>query len=397
MRKFWSSLRIRLLTLVLLAVLPALLLVAATALEERRMAAGDSQEDVLRLVQLAAANEKQLVETSRQLLSALAQLPDIHKRDSQSCGKLVSAILRENPIYANIGAATPDGDVFCSAVSTSSGINLSDRSYFQNVLRSKNFTLGDYQIGRMTVKAVMVTAYPVVDDKHSVEAVIFAGIDLAWLSRLLSDAKAPRGSSLTAVDHNGTILARFPNPGDWTGKSVAGTPMANDDLTTNEGVTEGRGLDGTEHLYAFSRLSGGKVTIWADIPQNIAFADENRIFARDLIALAMVALVVLITAWFGGDWSIVRPVKALIASTEQLGAGDLRARAKLTSTSGEMGQLTATFNRMAESLEQRYRELKVLRDIDVGILSTLDLRKVRYSFGKHRSSSPIFDCDGSNL
>src|SRR5437764_541901 len=31
---------------------------------------------------------------------------------------------------------------------------------------------------------------------------------------------------------------------------------------------------------------------------------------------------------------------------------------------------------MAQSLEQRYRELQVLRDIDLGILSTLDLREV---------------------
>jgi HAMP domain-containing protein len=374
--KFWSSLRIRLLTLVLLAVLPALLLLAGTGLVERQKAAKASQEEALRLVRSAAAHQKQLVETSRQLLAALAQLPEILKPDSQNCAQVVGAILKENPIYTNLGAATPNGDVFCSAVPTRTQINISDRSYFQNSLRSKNFSLGDYQIGRMTGKAVMVTAYPVMDAKHSVQAVIFAGIDLDWLSQLLADAKAPQGSNVTVVDHNGTVLVRFPNPEAWRGKSVVGTPMAITGPVTNEGVTEGLELGGSQDLYAYSKLVGAKVTIWAGIPKDAALADQNRIFARNLIALTIVALVVLVTAWVGGNWSIVRPVKALIASTEQLGGGDLSARAQLALTNGELGQLAATFNRMAESLEQRYRELQTLRDIDLGILSTLDLHGV---------------------
>jgi signal transduction histidine kinase/HAMP domain-containing protein len=373
--KFWSSLRIRLLTLVLLAVLPALLLLARIGLIERQRAAKASQEEALRLVRSAAANQKQLIETSRQLLATLARLPEIRKHNS-NCGQVVGAILKENPIYTNLGAATPDGDVFCSAAPTRTQINISDRRYFQNVLRTKNFSLGDYQIGRMTGKAVMVTAYPVMDDKHSVEAVIFAGIDLDWLSQLLADAKAPQGSNLTVVDHNGTILVRFPTPEAWRGKSVAGTPMATKGLLTSEGVTEGLELGGSQDLYAYSKLVGAKVTIWAGIPKDAALADQNRIFARNLIALTIVALVVLVTAWVGGNWSIVRPVKALIASTEQLGGGDLSARSQLAPTAGELGRLAATFNRMAESLDRLYRELQTLRDIDLGILSTLDLHGV---------------------
>ena len=86
-----------------------------TAVEERRMAGKHSQADALRLVGLAAANQKHLLETSRQLLSTLAQLPEFHKLDGENCGYLVT-IMKESPIYTNIGAAKSNAEVFCSAV-----------------------------------------------------------------------------------------------------------------------------------------------------------------------------------------------------------------------------------------------------------------------------------------
>jgi hypothetical protein len=68
----WSSLRFRVLLLVLLAVLPALGLVIYTNVEQRRLAAAGAKEDALRLVRIAAADQNDTIKDTRQLLFALA-------------------------------------------------------------------------------------------------------------------------------------------------------------------------------------------------------------------------------------------------------------------------------------------------------------------------------------
>lgn len=72
----------------------------------------------------------------------------------------------------------------------------------------------------------------------------------------------------------------------------------------------------------------------------------------------------------------MRPLNALLNATKQLASGDLSVRTGQTYANGELGQLARSFDAMAESNERRYRELQALRDIDLGILSTLDLRTV---------------------
>jgi signal transduction histidine kinase/CheY-like chemotaxis protein len=94
------------------------------------------------------------------------------------------------------------------------------------------------------------------------------------------------------------------------------------------------------------------------IPKEVAFADVNRILARNLAGLGLVAVLALAAAWFGGDLFVLRRVRALLRATKRLGAGDLGARTGLTYGQGELDQLARAFDEMAESLEQRDAQLR---------------------------------------
>ena len=78
-------------------------------------------------------------------------------------------------------------------------------------------------------------------------------------------------------------------------------------------------------------------------------------------ALLAVSTVVLALAWVGGNALIGRPIAALIAAAKQLGRGDYGARSGLGHTAGEIGQLAAVFDGMAEALQQRHFEVEQLR------------------------------------
>jgi signal transduction histidine kinase len=221
---------------------------------------------------------------------------------------------------------------------------------------------------------VLIVAYPVLDANALLKSVLFLGIDLTWLADVLALADVPDKSNLTVIDRDGTILARYPNNRKWTGQSVAETWIAKTVFAQQEGVAEGMELGEEQHLFAFSTAAGGKIGVWASIPHEVAFAEVTRIFRHYLAGAGIVTLLALSAAWMIGYHSILRPVNALITTTEQLSAGDLSARTKLFSGKGELGRLAAAFDRMANSLERRYTELQTLRDIDLSILSTLDLR-----------------------
>src|SRR3712207_4739977 len=112
----FASLRVRLLLLVLLTILPIFGLVVYTTREERQRETAAVQQDALHLTHLAASNQEHLIEQTRQLLLALAQLSQVRERDAAACSALVANFLQHYPLYANLGAVEPDGDLFCSAL-----------------------------------------------------------------------------------------------------------------------------------------------------------------------------------------------------------------------------------------------------------------------------------------
>ncbi|MBF0552470.1 MAG: hypothetical protein HQK60_18315, partial [Deltaproteobacteria bacterium] len=116
MFSFFHTLRFRLIILILLAVLPALGFMIYTTGEQRRQALAVIREDTLRLARLAAANQEHFIEGARQFLVAMGHMPSIFNVDIPTCNAFLSELLQHYPQYANLFAARPNGDIFCSAV-----------------------------------------------------------------------------------------------------------------------------------------------------------------------------------------------------------------------------------------------------------------------------------------
>src|SRR5262245_24195659 len=113
---FFSRLRVRLLFLVFLAVLPILGLVLYTSIEERTQALSEAKASALRLVRMAASEQKQHIEAGRQLLITLAQLSEVRQSDAGACEALFTNLLTVHRIYANFGLIGPDGQLVASGI-----------------------------------------------------------------------------------------------------------------------------------------------------------------------------------------------------------------------------------------------------------------------------------------
>ena len=357
----FSNLRVRLLLLVLLAVVPALGLMLYRDIELRQIVVADVKEDALRLARLAASDQQDSIQDTRQLLFALSQLSQVQNLDSATCSTFFSQLLRQYPQYTLMGVIDPAGNIYCSAYPISGPVSVVDQPYFQRVLQTRDFTISDYQTNDFNGRSTLNFAYPVLAEDGQVQAVVFASLDLNWLNQLAAEAQLPQGSTLTVIDHNGTILVRYPDAAQWVGQSVPEEPIVALVLSRRgEGTAESVGVDGIDRLFAFTPLYGapenGEVYVNIGIPTSVAFADVNRILIRNLVGLGLVTLLALAAAWLGGDLFFLRWIRALLATTQRLSTGDLAARTGVPGGQGELSQLAHAFDEMAESLERRVAE-----------------------------------------
>jgi signal transduction histidine kinase len=351
-----SGLRFRLLGLVLLALAPALGLTIYSDLQARQQRATEAGAQALRLARIASADQQALVSQTRDLLVTLAELPEVRSDDATSCQPLLARLLPRYPRYANLGLIGTDGTLICSAVPTGA-VYLGDRRYFQEALRSANFAAGDPQVGRVTQRATINFAYPVLDDHREAEGVVFAALDLTWLGSYAAAADFPPGASFEIFDQNGNLLVRgldpqplpIQTPGDI---ALVGLMKAQ----SGPGTAETTGPDGVARIYGFVPLvtpsAAATVYIAIGFPTQLVYAEADMALLRDLVVLGLVIVVSLAAARLVADVLVLRPVQALVTAAGRLELGDLQARTGLAHGQDELGRLSQAFDDMAEALER---------------------------------------------
>jgi len=357
---FFASLRVRLLLLVALALLPALILIIYTAIDQRRQGIKSAEDDALRVVRMAADLQDQFLEGTRQLLTVLAQMRVVQDNDGEASSQVFTNIMAQHPVYANIGGIKLDGSVFASAVTLNEPVNLGDRSYFTEATNTRAFAFGEYQLGRITKKATVNVATPAIDASGQIRAVVYAALDLGWLYHLVTNSALPNGSSLTVIDRKRVTLVRYPDPkGEYVGQQLNFRSSRTNGAPQGERVRINQSRDGMWKLYAstgLGHLEQKPVSVTVGIPLAAAYGPANRMLARNLIFLALAATLAIAAAWFGGDLFILRRVRALLWATRRVAAGDLSVRTGEKGDAGELYELARAFDDMTGKLEQRSGE-----------------------------------------
>src|SRR4030095_11100788 len=157
---FRSSLRSRLLLLVLLALLPALALILVTAWEQRQLAATAAKESALRVARVAASNLERLIEGARSLLIGIAQAPAVQPGNPRACGALFGDLRRRFPIYANLSEATVAGDITAPPQTWRTPTTVSAQPYFLRARATHDFVVSGYAVEPVTGRPVLLLAWP---------------------------------------------------------------------------------------------------------------------------------------------------------------------------------------------------------------------------------------------
>ncbi len=366
--KFFSGLQSRLIVLVIFAVFPALLLALMSDLEQRQHATVEIEQNIFRLVRFASNQYSHVVEHTRELLTTLSHVPAVKNLDPRDCDSFLHGLNQIYPRYSGFSLAKPDGTVFCSSFSPAKPINFSGRPWYSELIQTRDFVIGEYQLGRMSGNLVSVCAYPITDNGDRLKAILTVGIDLSWLSEFIKGAQLPPEASVTLVDQSGRILSRYPQSGRWIGEDIRRISGFKEMLSRQgEGKIKAKDLDGVPKIFAFRYLgnSAGKEgpLLCLGMSGEVAFAEAKRDLARNLILLSIAAAVALAAALYFGNIFVRWPVNELLATMEKVKMGDLEARTRLSNSEGELGRLAHAFNEMTDSLQRREAERKQAAEV----------------------------------
>jgi PAS domain S-box-containing protein len=390
MPEFFYRIRTRLLLIVILAIFPSIALTVINSSEARNQAENSVKEDLQNLTLLLSEEEKFIFNDERQLLVNLSGLPEIRSGDAAACNQRLTSLITANPNNLNLGVIDKNGLIICSALPISGSIDVSDRSYFQHAVEFRDFSIGDYQIGRITGKPSVNFGLPVLDESGEVNRVVFGALGLDYFNRLIQEAALPQDATVTVLDRNGTILARFPTADGLVGERMDAQPIFNAILEKEgNGSLESPGLDGVPRLFAFNQLRVSQQTtdtfLLIGVPRKIAYADANQLLRRNLTGIALALVLTLVATWLISHLAIVRPVYSLIAAARRLASGKLDERVPQLAGQGELSQLGLAFNEMASALEKRDLEMQrahealqeseqryrtVFEDVPVGLYRT---------------------------
>ena len=361
--QLFSGLRLRLLLLVLLACTPLVGLTLHTASEERRRLAKDWNQRSQEMMELATREEGRVIGQTRQLLLVLAESSPVRSGSRRGCKKLLDEMFGSYPRYANLGVVGTNGMVLASARPMVEPASQTNRPFFRRALATRAFAIGDFPDGQAAGEPAINFGCPVFDSDGQVQAVVFATLDLDWVSRFESalPAQLPKGATWTEIDRAGRILVRYPSPEKWIGQPFPEKSLLTNVFSQNHGVVEAVSADGIPGYHAFAAMRsqlvpGAVVTILSSIPRQVLFAEADRRLTENLTGLGIAACFAFMLGWIGSYFLILRPVRTLVKSNTRLATGDLSTRTGLAHRGDELGQLTRTFDQMAQAMEHREAE-----------------------------------------
>ncbi|HSN40440.1 MAG TPA: diguanylate cyclase [Burkholderiales bacterium] len=356
------STRARIFALIIIAALPALALAVINTARERAAAEARAHESIQQIAGLVAGHQELVVEAAREVLVALSQIMPELQRDQAHCSQYLANILKNTGgLYHSMGIHNADGSQFCNAVPSNSNVNLSDRSYFRRAMKTGKFSVGDYQIGRITKKAGINFGYPITDRAGNITGVSFLALDLHSFSGVLSAVPIPQYAQLSVLDRNGVVLAGYPEDQRAVGGKFQTARVLETVLANDRGITE-ESAGGEDRLYAYEsvaeKLDGlPALHVLVSIPKAIIYADANKTLARSLMEIVLVTLLLLAGAWYGAELLILRRVRTILGVAGRVRQGDMGARTGMRNTRDEISQVGFAFDRMIRAVQTQSAKL----------------------------------------
>ncbi len=352
-----TSLRTRLLIIVLAGVLPVLAVAGINACELQR----DSEAKALSILRqdLDFLSKQQFLvtENTRLFLSTISKMEAARRPDPKALVPLFQDLMVENPLYVALSAFDAEGE-FLAAHTESGPISIKDRAYYKTLIKSLNFTIGGYAISRTTGKQTLHFAHPAFDpDTGALACVLVASYDLAYYGTLFRIENQHPQSVVEVFDRSGIRLFRHPMDdehriGEIGGKDAQDLIVGHDKAHGKESMLDAREIVASNCLN-FDFSPEADLLVLIRYPRSFMRRLSTPVVMRSLLMILASLLISFILLQILTHYGLALHVDGLLAAAQRYGSGELGQAPGISGGGLELQTLARALEKMAQGIMAR--------------------------------------------
>jgi len=373
------GIRARLALLALIVVAPLMLERARSLEETRRREIALASSELSKLAQNSVDAQKEVISSVETIVKSAAYLRGSAGGVGRSCDMLRASLPVNLPWIRALMIVGADGRVQCSTLNLLVGRDMSRRPALMKAQATGELAFGDFELAKSDNKPVMIAVYPVSAISDGADSFVVAGINLDWMSKIMSKLGGRPGILAALVDSQGVVLAASPDHADIVGHPLAQVPQLaafadGPAAASSTGKEEASLKAADESGYAVSAMAipGTQARLVVGIDESNVSARINREIRTAYLQLGFFCLFVLLGALVAAEKIVIQPIRIMASMAKRFGQGDWTARASCKGLPAEFVPLARAFNAMAAQLGQRERELVAHND-RLTVMASIDL------------------------
>jgi hypothetical protein len=201
------GIRARLALLALILVTPLMLERVRSLEDTRAKQIALASAEFTSLAKHSADMQREVISSVETVLKSAAYIRGSEGGIGRSCDIMRASLPSNLPWIRSLMIVGGDGRIQCSTNNMFVGLDLSDRPYLIKARESRDFVFSDYMLASPTNTPIVMAAYPVSAINAESEAVILAGVNLDWMSKIMGNLGNRPGISAVLVYSAGTVLA----------------------------------------------------------------------------------------------------------------------------------------------------------------------------------------------
>ncbi|MBN9588320.1 MAG: sensor histidine kinase [Alphaproteobacteria bacterium] len=361
------ALRQRLQLIVTLALLPVVLVSLFQGVARARMDIANVHDRLLQSARTVAGGDQNLLAAAEQVLRAVGSLSEVRGM-SGNCDGVLSDTLIGVRYFSNLTRVDAQGNVVCSAMALSKGLNVKDVDIFRQARTTSAMTVSRETISHVTGQPVIGAMLALKKPDGSFDGTVAISLDTHWIDYMIRASNLPKGAVVAVYDKSGTVIAT--NRPD-VGRAIARAALASGTRNDTASATDSRGV---AWRYGNAALIGNTIFV--------AFAmGEGRLFGPTYLHVGLDFLLPILMigfAWFAIRLATDRQVNRWIAYLSRIAAayrsGHYVIRPDLAEAPAEFKQLGDAMSEMAGGIQDRDRRLREAVEVKTTLIREIHHR-----------------------
>jgi two-component sensor histidine kinase len=359
---------------VALAAAPPLALVAYNTLEWRTLMERQAGDEALASARLIAAEMSQLMEGTRHLMLTITKHPSV-PNDEAGCAAHFTDTVKSLAIYREAALIDRSGRFHCSSIPIPPTLDVRDRAYFAEPLKTGRFTIGTVTVGRVTGERSLHVSMPYQSPDKTFDGVVVMILNPDRMAREFGRRTWPNEHRVSVLDREGNLVFMIP-PTD-TNELRASTRAAYErSKSENNRTFITRNPSGSDEVTGVVRLDEDPRDLYVavSVDLDLALASLWDIAWRSMILALIAILLALLGATLAGMWLLQRPILAMVDTARRREAGDASAQFPKASRGSELGLLSNALSAMSSKVDGLLEQKEfLLRELQHRVMNSLQI------------------------